>query len=60
MRSKTWLQHSRRSWGPVAASLLAPSQSPFGNCAVVSDPFGNSLTLVDMTKGRRTPNLART
>jgi hypothetical protein len=29
-----------------------------GNCAVLTDPFGNSLTLVDMTSGPRPANLA--
>jgi lactoylglutathione lyase len=30
-----------------------PFPIAIGNCAVITDPFGNSLTLVDMTKGRR-------
>jgi lactoylglutathione lyase len=39
--------------------VAGPFPIAIGNCAVVTDPFGNSLTLVDMTKGRRPPNLAR-
>jgi hypothetical protein len=46
----------------VAAALLAlvdagcrvvagPFPIAIGKCAVITDPFGNSLTLVDMTKG---------
>jgi lactoylglutathione lyase len=40
--------------------VAGPFPIAIGNCAVVTDPFGNSLTLVDMTKGRRPPNLAPT
>jgi predicted enzyme related to lactoylglutathione lyase len=33
--------------------VTGPFSIPIGNCAVITDPFGNNLTLVDMTKGRR-------
>ena len=33
--------------------VTGPFPIAIGNCAVITDPFGNSLTLVDMTKGRR-------
>jgi predicted enzyme related to lactoylglutathione lyase len=32
-------------------SLVAPFEVAIGMCAVVSDPFGNSLAILDMTKG---------
>jgi hypothetical protein len=55
----------------VAAALLALEEAgcrvvtgPFpiagGNCAVITDPFGDTLTVVDMTKGPRAANLADT
>jgi hypothetical protein len=34
------------------AVLAAPREIPVGRVAVVCDPFGNRLTLVDLTKGR--------
>ena len=37
--------------------VAGPFPIAIGNCAVVTDPFDNSLTLVDMTKGRRPANL---
>jgi lactoylglutathione lyase len=40
--------------------MAGPFPIAIGNCAVITDPFGNSLTLVDMTKGRRPANLGRT
>jgi lactoylglutathione lyase len=40
--------------------VAGPFPIAIGNCAVITDPFGNSLTLVDMTKGRRPANLGRT
>jgi predicted enzyme related to lactoylglutathione lyase len=33
--------------------MAGPFPIAIGNCAVVTDPFGNNLTLVDMTKGPR-------
>jgi predicted enzyme related to lactoylglutathione lyase len=33
--------------------VAGPFPIAIGNCAVITDPFGNSLTLVDTTKGRR-------
>jgi lactoylglutathione lyase len=33
--------------------VAGPFPIAIGNCAVITDPFGNSLTLLDMTKGRR-------
>jgi predicted enzyme related to lactoylglutathione lyase len=39
--------------------VAGPFPIAIGNCAVITDPFGNSLTLVDMTKGRRPANLDR-
>ena len=38
--------------------VAGPFPIAIGNCAVVLDPFGHSLTLVDMTKGPRESNLA--
>ena len=38
--------------------VTGPFPIAIGNCAVITDPFGNSLTLVDMTKGPRPANLA--
>ncbi len=32
--------------------ITGPSDIPVGKVAVVKDPFGNLLTLVDLTKGR--------
>ena len=40
---------------PVVAG---PFPIAIGNCAVILDPFGNTLTLVDMTIGPRQNNLA--
>jgi predicted enzyme related to lactoylglutathione lyase len=37
--------------------VAGPFPIAIGQCAVVLDPFGNSLTLVDLTTGMRTPNL---
>jgi lactoylglutathione lyase len=33
--------------------VTGPFPIAIGNCTVITDPFGNSLTLVDMTRGRR-------
>jgi lactoylglutathione lyase len=33
--------------------VAGPFPIAIGNCAVITDPFGNTFTLVDMTKGRR-------
>jgi predicted enzyme related to lactoylglutathione lyase len=32
--------------------LVEPSDIPVGRVAVVADPFGNPLTILDLTKGR--------
>jgi predicted enzyme related to lactoylglutathione lyase len=32
--------------------VVKPSDIPVGRIAVVADPFGNSLTILDLTKGR--------
>lgn len=32
--------------------LVAPFAIPIGRCAVVQDPWGNELVLLDMSKGR--------
>ena len=37
--------------------VAGPFPIAIGNCAVVLDPFGNGLTLVDMTTGPRENNL---
>lgn len=34
--------------------LTAPFDVVIGKCAVIADPFGNDLGLIDMTKGPRT------
>jgi predicted enzyme related to lactoylglutathione lyase len=31
--------------------LVAPFEITIGKCAVISDPFGNTLAILDMTKG---------
>jgi predicted enzyme related to lactoylglutathione lyase len=33
------------------AVLVAPFEVRIGKCAVLADPFGNPLNLIDMTKG---------
>ena len=38
--------------------VAGPFPIAIGNCAVITDPFENTLTLVDMTTGPRTNNLA--
>lgn len=38
--------------------LVAPFPIPIGNCAVIRDPFGTRLCILDMTKGPRPLNLA--
>ena len=38
--------------------LVAPFDITIGKCAVVKDPFGTRLCLLDTTKGLRPPNLA--
>jgi hypothetical protein len=35
--------------------VTGPDDIPVGKVAVVADPFGNRLTLVDLTKGRLRP-----
>jgi predicted enzyme related to lactoylglutathione lyase len=37
--------------------VAGPFPIAIGNCAVVRDPFGHSLTLLDSTKGPRERNL---
>ena len=37
--------------------VAGPFVIAIGHCAVIRDPFGNSLTLVDTTKGLRENNL---
>jgi hypothetical protein len=32
--------------------ILKPTQIPVGRLAVVSDPFGNALVLLDLSAGR--------
>lgn len=38
--------------------LVAPFDIPIGKCAVISDPFGTQLCILDLTKGLRPLNLA--
>ena len=38
--------------------IAGPFPIAIGNCAVIADPFGNPLTLVDTTRGLRQNNLA--
>jgi predicted enzyme related to lactoylglutathione lyase len=33
--------------------ILEPTQTPVGRLAVVNDPFGNALILLDLSAGRR-------
>ena len=35
--------------------IAGPFDIPIGKCAVIRDPFGTPMTLVDMTKGPRQP-----
>jgi lactoylglutathione lyase len=39
--------------------IVAPFEVRIGKCAVVADPFGNMLNLIDMTKGPFEYNLKR-
>src|ERR1700722_8602235 len=39
--------------------LVAPFDITIGKCAVISDPFGTRLCILDMTKGARPLNLER-
>ena len=36
--------------------VLAPEDIPVGKVAIVKDPFGNTLTLIDLSKGTYTTN----
>lgn len=36
--------------------VVEPSEIPVGRVAVVADPFGNTLVLVDLSKGRYRPD----
>jgi lactoylglutathione lyase len=38
--------------------LVAPFDITIGKCAVIRDPFGTRLCVLDTTKGLRPPNLA--
>jgi lactoylglutathione lyase len=38
--------------------LIAPFDITIGKCAVIRDPFGTRLCILDMTKGARPLNLA--
>jgi lactoylglutathione lyase len=38
--------------------VVAPFDITIGKCAVISDPFGTELCILDMTKGPRPLNLA--
>ena len=38
--------------------LVAPFDITIGKCAVIEDPFGTRLCMLDMTKGARPLNLA--
>ena len=38
--------------GRHARSESEPSDIPVGRVAVVADPFGNPLTILDLTRGR--------
>jgi predicted enzyme related to lactoylglutathione lyase len=38
--------------------LVAPFEITIGKCAVIRDPFGTRLCILDAMKGLRTPNLA--
>jgi lactoylglutathione lyase len=39
-----------------ATSIAPPFEIPIGRCAVVNDPFGNTLTVLDQSKGALTTN----
>jgi len=49
----TALTHITTHGGTV---LTGPLDIPVGRAAVVQDPFGNTLTLVDLSKGLYTPD----
>ena len=38
--------------------LVRPFDITIGKCAVIRDPFGTRLCILDLTKGLRPPNLA--
>ena len=38
---------------------VAPFDITIGKCAVIRDPFGTRLCILDMTKGMRPPNLLK-
>jgi predicted enzyme related to lactoylglutathione lyase len=40
------------------AVLVAPFDITVGKCAVIRDPFGTRICILDLTKGLRPPNLA--
>jgi predicted enzyme related to lactoylglutathione lyase len=40
------------------AVLVEPFEITMGKCAVIQDPFGTRLCILDMTKGSRMNNLA--
>jgi predicted enzyme related to lactoylglutathione lyase len=39
-----------------ATPIAPPFDVPIGMCAIVRDPFGNALTLLDQSKGTLTTN----
>jgi lactoylglutathione lyase len=45
--------------GDSCRVIVAPFDVRIGKCAVVSDPSGNQLNLIDMTRGRVAHNLKR-
>lgn len=46
-----------RAFAHAGGSIVAePEEIPVGGVAVVDDPFGNRLTLVDLSKGPYTPD----
>jgi predicted enzyme related to lactoylglutathione lyase len=37
-------------------TIIGPFDIPIGRCAVVRDPFGNAIVMLDQTKGRFVTN----
>jgi predicted enzyme related to lactoylglutathione lyase len=44
--------------GKGSELMVAPFDIRIGKCAVIKDPFGTRLCILDMTKGCRPSNLA--
>lgn len=42
------------TWPPEGHIIRAPFEIEIGWCAVLADPFGNPVGILDMTKGPRT------